>query len=404
VPAQEREQLMPDDDNAGRKPYRTYKAGRARRTPLDDELAGARPSGKTRSGSTGAPPDPRGNGSRGAAAGAASAAGAPKDYNRYAAGDATRDKTGDGPRARRRFRWWYVPLGLLLAVIVAGVVVTVLAWPGYQKFDRAVDKANTRIDKKTRDQLAPDAGWIWRKGTTVLLFGVDSKAGEPARSDTIMLMRFNPNTKTINQLSIPRDTRVQLPSGDVTKINEAMFWGGPSMAVQTVEEFTGVPVNHVMIVDFKGFPRLVNAVGGVDMYVPGTISTVAGSAGRTVTFRQGMHHFNGKYAMLYVRIRYADDDFHRAARQQAFVQALQKKIARPGNITKLPAIGKKFMSGVATDLTTNQILELAYLKWRAKGGKKLVMAGTPGYEGGVAYVFPPSEAAKQKMIQRFLGR
>jgi anionic cell wall polymer biosynthesis LytR-Cps2A-Psr (LCP) family protein len=159
-----------------------------------------------------------------------------------------------------------------------------------------------------------------------------------------------------------------------------------------------------MIVDFKGFPRLVNAVGGVDMYVPKTVSTVAGSAGRTVTFKRGMRHFDGKYAMLYVRIRYADDDFHRAARQQAFVQALQKKIAQPGNVTKLPEIGKKFMSGVATDLTTNQILELAYLKWRAEGGKKLVMEGTPGYEGGVAYVFPPDAADKQKLISRFLGR
>ncbi len=287
---------------------------------------------------------------------------------------------------------------------MAGVVVTVLAWPSYQKFDRAVDKANTRIDKKTRAQLSPDTGWIWRKGTTILLLGVDSKAGEPARSDTIILMRFNPGTKTINQLSIPRDTRVQLPNGTVDKINAAMFWGGTATAVQAVEEFTGIPVNHVMVVDFKGFPRLVNAVGGVDMYVPKTISTVAGSSGRTVTFRQGTQHFDGKYAMLYVRIRYADDDFHRAARQQAFIQALQKKIAQPGNITKLPEIGKKFMSGVATDLTTNELLQLAYLKWRAKGGKKLVMEGTPGYEGGVAYVFPPEGAEKEKLISRFLGR
>jgi len=287
-------------------------------------------------------------------------------------------------------------------VVIAGVVVTVIAWPGYQKFDRAVDKANTRIDKKTLAQLTADDGWIWRKGTTLLLFGVDSKAGEPARSDTIMLMRFNPGTRTVNQLSIPRDTRVQLPNGSVDKINAAMFWGGPSAAVQTVEEFTGIPVNHVMIVDFKGFPRLVNAVGGVDMRVPKTISTVAGASGRTVVFKEGMHHFDGKYAMLYVRIRYADDDIHRAQRQQAFVQALQKKIAQPSNISKLPEIGKKFMSGVATDLTTNEILQLGYLKWRAKGGRKIVMAGTPGWEGGVAYVFPPDQAAKDKLVRQFL--
>jgi polyisoprenyl-teichoic acid--peptidoglycan teichoic acid transferase len=394
---------MPQDDNAGRKPYRTYKAGRARRTPIDDELAGARPSTRPHSGSAVVSSSNAGNGGRGASAVAASPS--DRDYKRYGPAPDKRGAKGPAsPRRRRRFRWWFIPVGLLVAVIVAGVVVTVIAWPGYQKFDRAVDKANTRIDKKTRAQLTADSGWIWRKGTTVLLFGVDSKAGEPARSDTIMLMHFDPGTRTVNQLSIPRDTRVQLPTGSTDKINAAMFWGGPSMAVKTVEQFTGVPVNHVMIVDFKGFPRLVNAVGGVDMVVPKTISTVAGSSGRTVTFRQGKHHFDGKNAMLYVRIRYADDDFHRAARQQAFVQALQKKIAQPGNVTKLPEIGKKFMSGVATDLTTNEILQLAYLKWRAKGGKKMVMAGTPGWEGGVAYVFPPSDAEKQKMIKRFLGQ
>jgi LCP family protein required for cell wall assembly len=393
-----------DDDNGGRKPYKRYKAGRGKRSSVDDELAGARPPRQPR------PRDEsRDRGSRPAYAERSDG-----EYRRYgpaptkgkkgANGKPPARGAGTAPKRRRRFRWWFVPVGLLLALVIAGVVVTVLAWPGYQKFDRAVDKSNKRIDKKTRAELTADDGWIWRNGTTVLLFGVDSKAGEPARSDTIMLMRFNPKTHTINQLSIPRDTRVQLPNGTYDKINTAMFWGGPSMAIKTVKQFLGIDVNHVVVVDFKGFPRLVNAVGGVDMNVPKTISTIAGSNGRTVVFKEGMHHFDGKYAMLYVRIRYADDDFHRAARQQQFVQALQKKIARPSNVTRLPEIGKKFMSGVATDLKTNQIIELAYLKWRAKGGKKLVMVGTPGWDGGVAYVFPPSDAEKEKLVHQFLTK
>jgi LCP family protein required for cell wall assembly len=386
-----------DDDNGGRKPYKRYKAGRARRSSVDDELAGARPPREPR------PPQE----ARVSEARPVRAERTDGEYRRYgstpAKGTAAAGGAGTAPK-RRRFRWWYVPVGLLVAFIIAGVVVTVLAWPGYKRFDRAVDNANKRIDKKTRAELTPDDGWIWRKGTTLLLFGVDSKAGEPARSDTIMLMRFNPKSHTINQLSIPRDTRVQLSNGAYDKINTAMFWGGPSAAVQAVKQFLGVEVNHVMVVDFKGFPRLVDAVGGVDMNVPKTISTVAGGRGRIVVFKQGMYHFDGKYAMIYVRIRYADDDFHRAARQQQFVQALQKKIARPSNITKLPAIGRKFMSGVATDLTTNQILELAYLKWRATGGKKAVMVGTPGWDGGVAYVFPPSDAEKRKLVHQFLTK
>ena len=385
-----------DEDNGGRKPYKRYKAGRARRSSVDDELAGARPPREPR-------PPQEAQVSEARPVHAESADGEYRRYGSTPAKGAADGGAGTAPK-RRRFRWWYVPVGLLVAFIIAGVVVTVLAWPGYKRFDRAVDNANKRIDKKTRAELTPDDGWIWRKGTTLLLFGVDSKAGEPARSDTIMLMRFNPKTHTINQLSIPRDTRVQLSNGTYDKINTAMFWGGPSAAVKAVKQFLGVEVNHVMVVDFKGFPRLVDAVGGVDMNVPKTISTVAGGRGRIVVFKKGMYHFDGKYAMIYVRIRYADDDFHRAARQQQFVQALQKKIARPSNITKLPAIGRKFMSGVATDLTTNQILELAYLKWRATGGKKAVMVGTNGWDGGVAYVFPPSDAERQKLVHQFLTK
>jgi LCP family protein required for cell wall assembly len=392
--------MQNEDDNGGRKPYKRYKAGRARRSSVDDELAGARPPRE---------PRPRDD-SAGAGARPDSAERADGEYRRYGSspanakpGTKATQGVGAAPK-RRRFRWWLVPVGLLGVLLIAAVVATVLAWPGYQKFDRAVDKSNERIDKKTRAQLTADNGWIWRNGTTLLLLGVDSKTGEMARSDTIMLMRFNPRTHTINQLSIPRDTRVQQPDGSYDKINTAMFWGGPSAAVQTVKRFLGVDVNHVMVVDFKGFPRLVNAVGGVDLRVPKTITTIAGANGRTVVFKKGLHHFDGKNAMLYVRIRYADDDFHRAARQQQFVQALQKKIARPSNITRLPEIGKRFMSGVATDLTTNQIIELGYLKWRATGGKKMVMVGAPGYEGGVAYVYPPSDAEKQKLVHRFLTK
>jgi LCP family protein required for cell wall assembly len=287
---------------------------------------------------------------------------------------------------------------------IAGVVLTVIAWPGYRKFDRAVVASNERIDEETRSQLTPDKGGIWRKGTTILLLGADSKMGEPARSDTIMLMRFNPRTRTINQLSIPRDTRVLMPNGSYDKINAAMFWGGPSGAVRAVKEYLGIEVNHVMVVNFQGFPRLVNAVGGVDINVPKTVTTVAGSNRRTVVFKEGMNHMDGKNAMLYVRIRYADDDVHRAERQQQFVQALQKKIAQPSNIPDLPEIGSRFMSGTATDLTTSEILQLGFLKWYSKGGKKMVMVGTPGWEGGVSYMYPPSETDKQKVVRRFLTK
>jgi LCP family protein required for cell wall assembly len=220
-----------------------------------------------------------------------------------------------------------------------------------------------------------------------------------------MLMRFNPGSHTVNQLSVPRDTLVEIDGYGQGKLTQAMWYGGPALAVKTVKDYLGVPVNHVMVVGFQGFPRLVNSVGGIDMYVPQTVQTEAGSNRRTVTFEKGMHHFDGKYAMLYVRIRkaYAQGDFTRATRQQAFLRALEKKLVQPGNITRLPEIGKRFMSGVSTDLTTNEILQLAYLKWRAGGGTRQVLKGEFGWHEGEAVVLPPGEAAREKVVRRFLG-
>ena len=157
--------MAAQDDDRGAKPYKTYKASsRPRRSQLDDELAGARPPRRR-------PPDNDG------AAGPTYPPRSDKAYQTYGpapdskAAKKRAKKAGAAPGRRRRFRWWHIPVAAVALFLIAGVVLTVLAWPGYQKFDRAVDKANKRVDKKTKAQLTPDDGWIWRKGTTLLLFG-----------------------------------------------------------------------------------------------------------------------------------------------------------------------------------------------------------------------------------------
>lgn len=299
---------------------------------------------------------------------------------------------------------------LLILVIIAAIAGIVIAWPSYKKFDHAVDNANCRFrlnGKEAASVLTPDQGAIWRQGTTLLMLGADSKdIKEPARSDTIMLLRFNPDTRTVNQLSVPRDTRVQLSDGSFDKINVAMARGGPLESVRTIEQYLGIPINHVMVVSFKGFSKLVDAVGGLDFKVPETITSEFGAADNryTVTFKKGMRHFDGREALQYVRIRYVDDDFHRAARQQAFLQALTKKITSLPILRRMPQIGPQLMKSVATDLTTTELLQVGFLKWRANGGTKAVLTGEPQYIGGVAYVLPPDEATKQEAVHRFLTR
>ena len=100
------------------------------------------------------------------------------------------------------------------------------------------------------------------------MLGSDRRGREPARSDSILLMRFDPRTHTVSQLSIPRDTLVDVPGRGQMKINEAYFWGGSPLAIKVISDFTGVPINHVMLVNFHGFPDLIDSVGGVVVNVP----------------------------------------------------------------------------------------------------------------------------------------
>ncbi len=286
-------------------------------------------------------------------------------------------------RKRRLFHWWY----LLAIPLAAGDRLRRLGLSGLPTFNKAVVKSNHRITKATRAALVDPQGGVLSAPTTLLVLGSDQRGHEPARSDSILLMRFDPKTHTVSQLSIPRDTLVNVPGHGQTKINEAYFWGGSALAVKVVSSYTGVPINHVMLVSFHGFPALVNSVGGVVVNVPHDLTSWY-SGNRLVHFKKGPQLMNGKQALIYSRVRHADSDFMRMGRQQQVVQALEKKITRPRNLFRLPWIGARFMRGVGTDLSTRQIVELAYLDWRAKGAHqhKTVLLGTPEMIGGGSYV------------------
>jgi LCP family protein required for cell wall assembly len=376
------------------KPYNKYHAGRVRRPRVD-----AQPGQD-------APPKPNGNG-RGA--GGAGGARAEAPVSIYRADGRPAGASGEPdlelvptatPRGRRRLRWRYlaiVPLALLVAF-------GVWAYVGYGTFATSVRHANHRIDKATRAALVDPHGGVLSAPSTILVLGSDQRGKQPARSDTIMLMRVDPKTHTMSQLSIPRDTLVDIPGHGQGKINEAYFWGGSSLAVKVISGFTGVPVNHIMVVNFYGFPDLIDSVGGVVVNVPKDITSWY-SGNTTVHFKKGPQLMNGKTALVYSRIRYVDNDFFRMGRQQQVVQALEKKIAQPRNFFRLPWIGTEFMKGVGTDLSTNQIIELAYLQWRAKPSRqfKWVLPGTPQMIGGGSYVVV-DPAVRDQMVKRFLSK
>ena len=409
------------------KPYTRYRAGRVRRPRTDAPLepasrassaqrvAGdggaasradidARPARATRATRSASTSRSASSGGSVGSAGSGSPTDQPASIYRTDRRTAARRERGDlelvaASDRRRRFHWWYllaIPLALLVALGVWGFL-------GYSTFNKAVAKSNHRVGKVARAALVDPQGGMLSTPTTLLVLGSDRRGRGPSRSDSILLMRFDPKTHTVSQLSIPRDTLVDVPGRGQMKINEAFFWGGTPLAVKVIGSFTGVPVNHVMVVSFDGFPDLINSVGGVVINVPHDLTSWY-TGNTTVHFKKGPQLMNGKRALIYSRVRHSDNDFMRMGRQQQVVQALEKKIARPGNFFRLPAIGAEFMKGVGTDLTTSQIMGLAYIDWRAKGAHqyKLVLPGTPEMIGGGSYVVV-APAVLTRTVNKFLS-
>ncbi len=173
---------------------------------------------------------------------------------------------------------------------------------------------------------------------TFLIIGCDKRAKEndPGRSDTLMVLRMDPAKKVAYLISIPRDSRVEVPGHGMTKINAAYAYGGADLSADTVSNVLGLEINHYVVVDFQGFKDIVDALGGIDINVKKKIRDHFD--GNYVSFNPGMHHFNGQEALEYVRVRHVDDDFGRMGRQQQFLRAVMDKLTRFSNVWKIPEL------------------------------------------------------------------
>jgi polyisoprenyl-teichoic acid--peptidoglycan teichoic acid transferase len=299
-----------------------------------------------------------------------------------------RDDGGDSGRQvvrRQRKRWtWrrWVPLAILV------VVVVLVLWgvAGYLSVRSGVSDANGRLPEGTAAALAPQNGLMLSNASNILLLGTDhSNNGQPGRSsdnhsDSMMLLRTDPSRHRLVFLSIPRDLRASIPGYGESKINAAMQLGGPKLAVKTVSQLTGLPINHVVMVDFGSFKTLIDGVGGIDINVTERIlSNRFDCPFKTAArcqqwpgwrFHKGVQHMNGERALIYSRIREnqlnpADSDVTRALRQQEVMQQTLTKLASTGTFFRLPFDGSKLLSPIATDLSTWQFMQLAWVKFRA---------------------------------------
>jgi LCP family protein required for cell wall assembly len=191
---------------------------------------------------------------------------------------------------------------------------------------------------------------------TVLILGTDQRprsgpgSKEPgsdysdagSNSDTIMLWRIGGGVS--RRLSIPRDTVASIPGLGTAKINAAYSFGGPALAVKTIEQFTGIKFNHVIIVNLANFPKFIDAIGGITLKTDKVCSNISGGVskgGFTLDLSAGTHHLTGEQALILARTREnscnpSENDLTREMRQQQILNAIKSQLLSPGTFFRLP--------------------------------------------------------------------
>ena len=370
---------MPDQE----KPYRRYRGGRVKgRVPLQRHLGASGKAGRSGRRSDGSPRPSR--------------------------------RLGLG-----RIRWkLFFALALPLLLLLVG------AWglASYLAFSHGIGGANGLVPASVRSQLTKQSGLLSSTPTTILVFGTDG--GETGRagsrhSDSIMLVRTDPGRHRLAYLSIPRDLRVEIPGYGANKINAAFQFGGPTLALRTVKDLTGLDVNHVAFVDFAHFKELIDAVGGIDVTVKKPIlSNKFDCPYRSPArcdrwpgwhFARGTQHMDGSRALIFSRIREnrldpSETDFARAARQQQVIQATAAKLTGFWSAVKLPFTGGKIVKPLATDLSAWEILQLgwAYVRSNSSNALHCRLGGEPQSVGGQSVIVGSEDNVAT--IAMFMGR
>ena len=179
-------------------------------------------------------------------------------------------------------------------------------------------------------------------------------------TDTMLLLRFNPETKKVVLLSIPRDTRVEVPGHGVNKVNAANALGGPALSARTVSELLGgIGVDRYITINVQGVQALIDALGGVTVYVPKDMKYQDDSQHLYVNLKAGKQHLNGDQALQLLRFRNDElGDIGRVQRQQMVMRALSEQALNPATLARLPQILSVIKSHIDTNLTVEELVAL----------------------------------------------
>jgi len=265
---------------------------------------------------------------------------------------------------------------LTLVLLVVAGAAGLYAWG--QTLQRSMtipNKEKLQIDLKPAKAAEP---------FNILLLGADFRKGDTAyRTDTVIVARIDPQAKKVWMLSIPRDTKVLIPGHGYDKINAAHAYGGAELTLKTVKQFTGIPINHYMEVNFTGFENAVNQMHGIWVNVPKAIHDKRAASQsvhqRASDIAAGWQKLDGEHALTFVRSRagYADQDIGRMGAQQVFFRALADQLAHRTDIPTMIRVVNGISPYIQTDMSLMDMLQVA-LAMKDAGSKNMYTATVGG--------------------------
>ncbi len=191
----------------------------------------------------------------------------------------------------------------------------------------------------------------------ILLTGYDIDHHGISRTDTIMIASLDTSTRDFNIISIPRDSRVDIPDRGRGRINSAYAYGGIDLTIETIEKFLQIPIDYYVNIDFQGFINLVNAMDGVELEIEDNMYYVDEAGDLFIDFSPGTKTLDGEEALKYVR--YRDPiraDIGRIERQQKFIKSALGQLLQPSMITNIPEVTSETLNSVYTDINFSDAL------------------------------------------------
>lgn len=247
-------------------------------------------------------------------------------------------------------------MGLALVLLT---IIGIYVFDVYRNIDSTTDKIYEPVDEEVEQVRSSSADLNSKEPISILLLGVDTGdlgRTERGRSDTMMVVTVNPNTKKSTITSIPRDTYTEIVGyGTSDKINHAYAFGGNSMAINSVQNLLDIPIDYYVTVNMAGIQEIVNAVGGVDVVSPLTFSQDG------YTFYQGeVNHLDGNAALAFARMRYEDPegDTGRQARQRIIIEGVVNKVTSASTLVNYQNILGSLSNNVQTNFQMKDYLAL----------------------------------------------